>query len=82
MDVSGQVHAPAALPPVQIEQEAGCVPESLWTRCRGKKSLAHLGFEPRFLGRLVPSLVRPTLPTDLSQIPSFPVLLIFVVVLS
>jgi hypothetical protein len=39
MEVSGQVHIPAALPPgkeplVPIGQEAGWVPEPFWTRWR------------------------------------------------
>jgi hypothetical protein len=31
MEVSGQLHAPAALLPVPIGQEAGCSPEPVWT---------------------------------------------------
>jgi hypothetical protein len=31
---SGQIHAPAALPPVSIGQEAGCAPESAWIKSR------------------------------------------------
>jgi hypothetical protein len=39
MEVSGQFHAPAALPPgkqppVSIGQEAGWAPEPVWTCCR------------------------------------------------
>jgi len=42
MDVSGQLHAPVALPPgkkllVSIGQEAGWAPEPVWTRCRREK---------------------------------------------
>jgi len=39
MEVSGQLYAPAALPPgkeplVHIRQEAGRAPGPVWTRCR------------------------------------------------
>jgi hypothetical protein len=44
MKVSGQLQAPAALPPgeklpVPIEQEAGWVPESVWTLWSREKYL-------------------------------------------
>jgi hypothetical protein len=44
MQVSGQLQAPAALPPqkvrlVPIEQEDGWVPEPIWTLWRGEESL-------------------------------------------
>jgi hypothetical protein len=37
MEVSGQLHVPAALPPrkepfIPVEQEAGWAPEQVWTR--------------------------------------------------
>ena len=31
MEVSGEHHAPAALPPVSIEEEVGWAPGSAWT---------------------------------------------------
>jgi hypothetical protein len=37
MQVSGQLHAPNALPPVPIGKEAGWAPEPVWT-WRGEKS--------------------------------------------
>jgi hypothetical protein len=42
MEVSGQLHAPAALdtekePPVPTGYEAGWVPESVWAQWRGEK---------------------------------------------
>jgi len=42
MEVSGQLHAPAALlsgkkPPVPIEQEAGWAPQPAWKRWRREK---------------------------------------------
>jgi hypothetical protein len=45
MDLSGQLHAPAALstgnqPPVSTAQEAGWVPEPVWTLWRREKSFA------------------------------------------
>jgi hypothetical protein len=44
MEVSGQIHDPAALtprkaPPVPVRQEAGRVPEAVWTLRRREKSL-------------------------------------------
>jgi len=55
MEVSGQLHAPAALSPrkeflVPIGQEAGWAPELAWTRCRREKCPATAGnqtLEPR-----------------------------------
>jgi hypothetical protein len=55
MGVSGQRHAPAALlpprkgPPVPIGQEAGWVPEPVWTQRINPLSLP--GIEPRSPGR-------------------------------
>jgi hypothetical protein len=49
MGVSGQRHAPAALlppakgPPVPIVQEAGWVPEPVWTQRLEEKSFAPAG---------------------------------------
>jgi len=45
MEVSGQLHAPAALPPgkeplVPIAQGAGWAPEPVWKRLSGEKFLA------------------------------------------
>jgi len=36
MEVSGQLHAPAVLPPVPTEQEPGWAPEPVWMRWWGK----------------------------------------------
>jgi hypothetical protein len=33
MEVSGQIHAPAALSPVLIVWESGWLPEPVWTTC-------------------------------------------------
>jgi hypothetical protein len=46
MEVNGQFHAPAALPPgkepgLPIGREAGWAPGLVWTLCRRRKSLAH-----------------------------------------
>jgi hypothetical protein len=48
MEVSGQLHAPAALPPgkkplVPIGQEAGWAPEPFWTRWFREKFQAPAG---------------------------------------
>jgi hypothetical protein len=49
MGASGQLHAPAALlplgkgPPVLIVQEAGWVPEPVWTQRTEEKSFAPAG---------------------------------------
>jgi hypothetical protein len=43
MEVSGQFHARAALPPVPIGQDAGWAPEPVWTLWRREKSLAPAG---------------------------------------
>jgi hypothetical protein len=48
MDVSGQLRAPAALPPgkeppVPIGQEAECAPESVWTLWRRENSCSYMG---------------------------------------
>jgi hypothetical protein len=37
MEVSGQLHTPAALPPVPIGQEYRWASESIWTRWREEK---------------------------------------------
>jgi len=42
MDVSGQLHAPAALHPVTTGQEARWVPEPVWTWWRREKFHAHV----------------------------------------
>jgi hypothetical protein len=52
MEVSGQLHAPASLPPgkypppVPIEQEAGWAPEPIWTLWRWEKSFPCLEWKP------------------------------------
>jgi hypothetical protein len=38
MEVSGQFHVTAALPPVAIEQESGCAPDPVWMRWRREKN--------------------------------------------
>jgi hypothetical protein len=48
MEVSGQLHTPAALllgkeHPVPIGYEAGCAPEPVWTLWSREKSLAPAG---------------------------------------
>jgi hypothetical protein len=48
MEVSGQRHAPTAVypakgPPVPIVQEAGWVPEAVWTQRLQEKSFAPAG---------------------------------------
>jgi hypothetical protein len=48
MEVSGQLHTPAALPPgkeppVPIAQEAGWASEPVWTRCPWEKFPAPAG---------------------------------------
>jgi hypothetical protein len=48
MEMSGHLHAPAALPPgkeppLPIEQEAEWTPEQVWTRCRREKFPALAG---------------------------------------
>jgi hypothetical protein len=48
--VSGQGHAPAALP---IGQEAGRAPEPVWTQRLEEKSFSSAGIEPRSPGRPV-----------------------------
>jgi len=37
MEVSGQLHTPAALSPVPIKKEVGWVPEPVWKQWRGEK---------------------------------------------
>jgi len=37
MEVNGQLHAPATLPAVPIEYEAGWAPEAVWTRWQREK---------------------------------------------
>jgi hypothetical protein len=49
MEVSTQIHAPAVIPPVAIEQEAARVPEPVWTFEEEKKLLLLPGLEPRIL---------------------------------
>jgi hypothetical protein len=66
MEVSGQLYAPAALPPVPILCEAGRAPEPVWTLCRIETSLALQGNELRSLGHLACSPV--TIPTELSRL--------------
>jgi hypothetical protein len=43
MEVSGQIHAAAALPPVPIIYEAGWAPELVWTLLWKRKSLVPIG---------------------------------------
>jgi hypothetical protein len=38
LEVSDQLHTPAALPPVPIQFEAGWVPEQVWTIWRSENS--------------------------------------------
>jgi hypothetical protein len=52
MEVSGQLHAPAASHlgkecPVSIRQEAGCAPEPVWALWSREKSLTLPGIEPQ-----------------------------------
>jgi hypothetical protein len=57
MEVSGQIHTPAALPPGKtlepIKQEAGWALETAWTVLLKRKSLAPAVFEPRTCGDYV-----------------------------
>jgi hypothetical protein len=53
MDVSGQLHAPAALPPGKVHpppigQEAGWAPEPVWTLWRREKSYTCQEWNPAF----------------------------------
>jgi hypothetical protein len=70
MEVSGQLHAPVALPPgkqpsVTIVQEAGLAPETFLILWRIEKNLLPLpGIEPRHLSRPARSPV--PIPTVLS----------------
>jgi len=43
MEMSGQLHAPAALLPVPTELEVGWAPEPVWTRWRRRKAPAPAG---------------------------------------
>jgi hypothetical protein len=43
MEVSGQLHGPAALPSVPTGQEAGWAPEPIWTLWSREKSLSPNG---------------------------------------
>jgi hypothetical protein len=67
MEGSGQLCAPAALPPEATAPGTHCWvgPQSQTGLC-GKKSLALPGVEPRFLGRPPRSLV--AIPTELSRL--------------
>jgi hypothetical protein len=57
MEVSGQLHAPAALSLVPIGYEAGWAPEPIWTLWRGEKS---------YTARNQTQAVQPVaMPTDL-----------------
>jgi len=52
VEVSGQLHAPAALSPVKeplvpIGQEAGWAPKPFWSRWFGEKFPAPPGIEPQ-----------------------------------
>jgi hypothetical protein len=67
MEVSGELHAPAALLPVPILQEAGSTPEPVWTCGEEKNILSLKRSEPPFLGRPDRSLV--AIPTELSKLP-------------
>jgi hypothetical protein len=73
--MSGQLHAPAALPKgkrhaLTTEQEAGWAPQRFWKSWRGGKPLAQLWIEPRFLSHPASSLV--TIPTEPSPIMTCP----------
>jgi hypothetical protein len=51
LEVSGQLHVAAVLPPgkgppVPIGEEAGWAPESVWTLWRREKNLSMPGIEP------------------------------------
>jgi hypothetical protein len=46
MEVSGQLHAPTALPPVPIQWETGWASETVWVFWTREKSLAHLLNKP------------------------------------
>jgi hypothetical protein len=43
---TGQIHAPASVPPVPIGYEAGWTLEAVWTLCGRRKSLTLPGMEP------------------------------------
>jgi hypothetical protein len=67
--MSGQLHAPVALPwriqpLVPNAEEAGWAPETLWALWRREKSLVPTGIKPRLLGHPV------SIPTELPHIPS------------
>jgi len=44
MELRGQLHPPAAFPPVRTEEEGEWVPEPVWKLQRGNKSLALAGY--------------------------------------
>jgi hypothetical protein len=56
MEVSGELHAPAALPPgkkaqMSITYEAGWAPEPVRSLCRREKFISLAEYQPRFHGR-------------------------------
>ena len=58
MEVTTQLHAPAVLPPIAIEQEAARVPEPVWTFGEEKNLLFLPGLDPRILQPIPPELSR------------------------
>jgi len=45
MEISGQRHAPAAVPPLPIQQEVGWTPGPVWKVLENRNSLPSLGLE-------------------------------------
>jgi hypothetical protein len=67
MEVSGQLHATAALHPVPTEWEAGWASETIWTKRRGEKFPAPAGNWSPVTQPLSPV----TILTELPQLPRF-----------
>ena len=67
MEVSGQLHVPATLPPGPAEWEAGLAPEPVRTFWRQEKLFSLLRTAPWFLGRPAHSLV--PVPAELPLFP-------------
>jgi hypothetical protein len=77
MEVSGQLHAPAALPPgkdppVPNGQEAGWAPESFWTQLRRDKKKHYCPC--RELNHDRPARILVSALTELSQLPNLKLL--------